>query len=179
MRHRFTSLKTPIKNYGSKTKGIDFGSFLGIRKLDGTPGRDHETGRQRVAFFYWLGKNTTKKEQGLCALALRNRDKDRHEHIRIEQGSEPPMLVGLFAGKLLISSKNEENSSKQGYLIRGSSQGLCLAEELGEEEMELRAQTSYIFVERQAKKKASTTLLGRPYTSGKALSALKKFILER
>uniref|UniRef100_A0A914DCA5 Gelsolin n=1 Tax=Acrobeloides nanus TaxID=290746 RepID=A0A914DCA5_9BILA len=118
---------------------------IGIRKLDGTPGRDHETGRQRVAFFYWLGRNTTKKEQGLCALALRNRDKNRHVHIRIEQGSEPPLLVSLFSGKFIISTaENVNTSGRRLYLVRGSSQDLCLAEELIDQPIELREQAAYI-----------------------------------
>lgn len=53
--------------------------------MDGTERIEHETGRPRTAFFYWLGSKTTKKQQGLCAMALRNLDKERHPHERIMQ----------------------------------------------------------------------------------------------
>lgn len=59
-------------------------AISGVRKLDGTE-REKETGRQRIAYFYWLGKKTTKKEQGLCALALRDYDRAHFPHERIAQ----------------------------------------------------------------------------------------------
>uniref|UniRef100_A0A1I7VVA6 HP domain-containing protein n=1 Tax=Loa loa TaxID=7209 RepID=A0A1I7VVA6_LOALO len=74
---------------------------IGIRKLDGTE-REKETGRPRVAYFYWLGKKTTKTEQGLCALALRNYDTAHFPHERIAQGQEPPLFLRLFQGSLVI-----------------------------------------------------------------------------
>ncbi|VDK62998.1 unnamed protein product [Onchocerca ochengi] len=74
----------------------------GVRKLDGTE-REKETGRQRIAYFYWLGKKTTKKEQGLCALALRDYDRAHFPHERIAQGQEPPLFLRLFEGSLIIS----------------------------------------------------------------------------
>ncbi|VDK71381.1 unnamed protein product [Litomosoides sigmodontis] len=73
----------------------------GIRKLDGTK-RDKETGRQRVAYFYWLGKKTTKTQQGLCALALRDYDEAHFPHERISQGQESPLFLQLFQGSLVI-----------------------------------------------------------------------------
>ncbi|CAG9539227.1 unnamed protein product [Cercopithifilaria johnstoni] len=74
---------------------------IGIRKLDGTE-REKETGRQRVAYFYWLGKKTTKTEQGLCALALRDYDEAHFPHERIAQGQESPLFLQLFQGSLII-----------------------------------------------------------------------------
>ncbi|VDN82760.1 unnamed protein product [Brugia pahangi] len=59
--------------------------LTGIRKLDGTE-REKETGRLRVTYFYWLGKKTTKTEQGLCALVLRDFDRAHFPHKRIAQG---------------------------------------------------------------------------------------------
>ncbi|EJW77063.1 villin headpiece domain-containing protein [Wuchereria bancrofti] len=78
-------------------------SFAGIRKLDGTE-RKKQTGRLRVAYFYWLGKKTTKTEQGLCALALRDFDRAHFPHERIAQGQEPPLFLRLFQGSLVICS---------------------------------------------------------------------------
>uniref|UniRef100_A0A915Q252 HP domain-containing protein n=1 Tax=Setaria digitata TaxID=48799 RepID=A0A915Q252_9BILA len=96
---------------------------VGIRKLDGTE-REKETGRQRAVYFYWLGRRTTRTEQGLCALALRDFDTAYFPHERIAQvslmtcrkqsdsglklssecfqGQEPPLFLQLFQGSLII-----------------------------------------------------------------------------
>lgn len=39
----------------------------------------------------------------LGALALRNFDKDRQGHFRIERGHEPPMFLHLLNGKMIVS----------------------------------------------------------------------------
>ncbi|VDM98642.1 unnamed protein product [Thelazia callipaeda] len=73
----------------------------GVRKLDGSE-REKETGRPRVAYFYWLGKKSSKTEQGLCALALRDYDKEHFPHERILQHYEPPLFLRLFKGVMVI-----------------------------------------------------------------------------
>jgi supervillin len=106
--------------------------------------REHDTGRQRVAFFYWLGAKSSVKEQSLCALALRNRDKERHEHIRVEHGAEPPMFLHLFKGEMITYG------SETGiFLVRGSTASLFNAEELYAP-IELRSQTAYICLQQSA-----------------------------
>uniref|UniRef100_A0A0M3K408 HP domain-containing protein n=1 Tax=Anisakis simplex TaxID=6269 RepID=A0A0M3K408_ANISI len=72
-----------------------------VHKLDGTK-RNVKTGRSRRVYFFWLGLQTTKKQQGLCALALRNIDKERVQHERIVQNEEPYAFVQLFRGNLII-----------------------------------------------------------------------------
>uniref|UniRef100_A0AAF5CYV8 HP domain-containing protein n=1 Tax=Strongyloides stercoralis TaxID=6248 RepID=A0AAF5CYV8_STRER len=97
----------------------------GIKKLNGNDCENKETGRQRQVYFYWIGKYCKKKEQGLCALALRKIDNERIPHVRIEQGKEIPMFRSLFFGKLIIISGNEEKdencpkSGKKLYIVRG------------------------------------------------------------
>jgi hypothetical protein len=71
-------------------------AVLGVRKLNHEEAKKHDTGRVRGVYFYWLGQNSTVKEQSFCALALRNMDKERLEHLRIEQGHEHPLFISLF-----------------------------------------------------------------------------------
>lgn len=40
----------------------------GIRRLNGAPITVHDTGRQRVAYFYWLGRNSGIKDQSRCKI---------------------------------------------------------------------------------------------------------------
>lgn len=50
----------------------------------------------------------------LGALALRNFDKEKHEHIRVEQGQEPLFFLHLFKGKMIIKGNkiNYRNNLK-------------------------------------------------------------------
>ncbi|KAK0424181.1 hypothetical protein QR680_008532 [Steinernema hermaphroditum] len=109
----------------------------GIRRFDGSH-RDHDTGRQRVAYFYWLGRSTTPKEQGICALALRDLDRERRDHIRVLQNYEPEVFLGLFKGRLVI-----HGTGTNIFLIRNSRPSLMVAEEVGTPVI-LRSQASYI-----------------------------------
>uniref|UniRef100_A0A914XXZ0 HP domain-containing protein n=1 Tax=Panagrolaimus superbus TaxID=310955 RepID=A0A914XXZ0_9BILA len=124
----------------------------GIRKLDGTPVPQKDTGRQRVAYFYWFGKLATKKSRGSLALALRRLDKDRREHVLMEQGSQGHLFLNLFDGKMIISSSDlaassSNNCDKRVYIIHGSTDTYFYAEEIDDlDDLQLRIQTSYIFV---------------------------------
>uniref|UniRef100_A0A914QZ57 Uncharacterized protein n=1 Tax=Panagrolaimus davidi TaxID=227884 RepID=A0A914QZ57_9BILA len=123
----------------------------GIRKLDGTPVPQKDTGRQRVAYFYWFGKLASKKSRGSLALALRRLDKDRREHVLMEQGCQGPLFLKLFNGKMIISSSDLASSSSANnrvYIIHGSNDTNFYAEEIDNDldDLQLRIQTSYIFV---------------------------------
>uniref|UniRef100_A0A1I7Y0P2 HP domain-containing protein n=1 Tax=Steinernema glaseri TaxID=37863 RepID=A0A1I7Y0P2_9BILA len=112
----------------------------GVRKFDGTQ-RDHDTGRQRVAYFYWLGKATTPKEQGVCALALRDLDRERRNHIRVLQNYEPEVFLGLFKGRLVI-----KGTGTNVFLVRNSRPSLRVAEEVSHPVV-LRSQASYLVLD--------------------------------
>ncbi|CAI4222483.1 unnamed protein product [Auanema sp. JU1783] len=79
----------------------------GVRKLQTGEESEKETGRERVAFFYWLGKDTTSKQQGLCALKLSHMDRDKYPHIRVMQGMETSLFLQLFQGKLVIKTPSK------------------------------------------------------------------------
>ncbi|VDM45020.1 unnamed protein product [Toxocara canis] len=87
----------------------------GIHKLDGSK-REHDTGRRRTAFFFWLGSKTTKKQQGLCALALRDLDRERHPHERVLQDQEPPLLLQFFSGTMIVTG-----TGSNVFIVLGSS----------------------------------------------------------
>ncbi|CAJ0944616.1 unnamed protein product, partial [Mesorhabditis belari] len=89
----------------------------GVRRLKDGSEVERETGRQRIAYFYWLGKWTSPKLQGLCALKLSHMDKEKSPHIRQEQGAEHPVFLELFEGKLLIRDRNLNDHL---FVIRGS-----------------------------------------------------------
>uniref|UniRef100_A0A7E4W0J6 HP domain-containing protein n=1 Tax=Panagrellus redivivus TaxID=6233 RepID=A0A7E4W0J6_PANRE len=122
----------------------------GIRKLDGTPVPQKDTGRQRTAYFYWFGRHSTKKAQGSCALALRRLDKDRREHVLMEQGAEVPLFLALFKGMLVISSgiESKSASSERIWCVHGGGDDVNLAFAVETVEPDLRAQAAYVVVHR-------------------------------
>ncbi|KAI6203319.1 hypothetical protein M3Y94_00542500 [Aphelenchoides besseyi] len=87
----------------------------GVGRLKDTPAKQqqHDTGREREVFFYWLGSKSTIIERSRCALALRNMDKKRLKHIRMEQGNEYPFFISLFKDGFIVS-----DSGVSSYLIR-------------------------------------------------------------
>ncbi|KAE9554411.1 hypothetical protein FO519_002403 [Halicephalobus sp. NKZ332] len=119
----------------------------GVRKLDGTPGLQKDTGRQRTAYFYWFGSRATKKDRGACALALRKFDKDRREHVLMEQGNEIPMFLNLFEGKMVISSNEFKDNEKRTYIVHGSRGNYFFAEEIDSDGLLLRPQAVYIIMD--------------------------------
>uniref|UniRef100_A0AC35TPB8 HP domain-containing protein n=1 Tax=Rhabditophanes sp. KR3021 TaxID=114890 RepID=A0AC35TPB8_9BILA len=128
----------------------------GIKRLSGKECNEKETGRQRSTYLYWIGKRCRKKEQGLCALALRKIDKERKAHVRIEQGQECPMFRSLFGGTLVIRSgkldecdENSLNGSKSLFIIRGGPDTETLVSEQIDLSTKLHLQTCYIEVNGQ------------------------------
>lgn len=86
-------------------------AILAVRKLNHQDeGKRHDTGRERGVYFYWLGQESTVKEQSFCALALRNKDRERLEHIRFEQGKEHPLFISLFNENGFIVSGTDTNT---------------------------------------------------------------------
>uniref|UniRef100_A0A0N5AH59 HP domain-containing protein n=1 Tax=Syphacia muris TaxID=451379 RepID=A0A0N5AH59_9BILA len=101
---------------------------------------DRDTGRQRVCYFFWLGSGTTNKDQGVCALAVRNFDRERQPHERVVQGQEPFMFLARFNGSLITVGYETRI-----FLVHSSHfQRECYLEELPEPVV-LRSHAAYVF----------------------------------
>eukprot|EP00080_Pristionchus_pacificus_P007320 PDM67340.1 viln-1 [Pristionchus pacificus] len=72
------------------------------RLVKGESEGQRETGRQRIAFFYWLGRKSGVKERGMCALRLSEMDKSKSPHIRMEEGNETGIFLSLFKGLFTV-----------------------------------------------------------------------------
>ncbi|KJH53244.1 villin headpiece domain protein [Dictyocaulus viviparus] len=91
----------------------------GVRRLRSGQLSEKETGRERMAFFYWLGAKTSPKQQGLCAVRLSYMDKEKHPHIRVTNSSESPLFLSLFQGKFII--RRSAQSAYRTFLVGGCS----------------------------------------------------------
>ncbi|VDD91527.1 unnamed protein product [Enterobius vermicularis] len=114
----------------------------GIGRLAGLEtDREHDTGRQRICYFFWLGSGTTNKEQGVCALALRNFDREHQPHVRVVQGQEPFVFLSLFKGMLVVAGHETRV-----FLVHSSNiMNECHLEELPSPVV-LRSHAAYVIV---------------------------------
>uniref|UniRef100_A0A914XAF0 HP domain-containing protein n=1 Tax=Plectus sambesii TaxID=2011161 RepID=A0A914XAF0_9BILA len=71
----------------------------------------NETGRSRAVYFYWIGADSPRSLQGACALAVRDLDTERHPHVRVSQGLEPPAFLNLFKGHMVAHNGRQLNST--------------------------------------------------------------------
>lgn len=91
----------------------------GVRRLRSGRLSEKETGRERVAFFYWLGAKTSPKQKGICAMRLSHMDKAKHPHIRVAHLSEPPLFLSLFQGKFIV--RRSSPSTYRTFIVGGCS----------------------------------------------------------
>ncbi|ETN75508.1 villin headpiece domain protein [Necator americanus] len=105
----------------------------GVRRLRSGQLSEKETGRERVAFFYWLGAKTSAKQQGLCAVRLSHMDKEKHQHVRVVHLSEQPLFLSLFGGTFISRHDYRHSaptSTCRTFVVGGCSTAECYANEV-------------------------------------------------
>ncbi|CAD6196287.1 unnamed protein product [Caenorhabditis auriculariae] len=112
----------------------------GVRRMKTGEVEERTTGRTRIAFFYWLGSRTTPKQHGLCALRIRDIDKDKSPHIRVEQGNEHSVFLALFNGSF-VTKFNDEPKAR--FVLLGGTQTEAFLSQVEHEEP-LRSHAVYL-----------------------------------
>ncbi|KAK7501504.1 hypothetical protein BaRGS_00007308, partial [Batillaria attramentaria] len=132
----------PEDSYGQFHKGDTYVvrwqymiTNAGLKSLKGQAARHSLTGRERCAYFFWQGQDSTVNEKGASALMTVELDEERGPQVRVVQGKEPPCFLNLFEGRMVVHiGKREEPSTNtpgpwRMYCLRGDEAGeLCLLE---------------------------------------------------
>ncbi|CAI2307322.1 unnamed protein product [Caenorhabditis sp. 36 PRJEB53466] len=116
----------------------------GVRRIRTGKEEERETGRSRIAFFYWLGEHTSPKQHGLCALRIKNIDRDNSPRIRVADGNEPALFLALFEGKFQVSRDLAEDKPLRVFVVIGANAEETSLREVVDLEVKLRSHASYI-----------------------------------
>lgn len=125
----------------------------GINRLKGGQSRQVDTGKDRIIFFFWQGKDCTASEKGQAALRTIELNTDEGPQQLVPQGREPPAFFQLFNGKMIVHSGKQSDdpgyTRKRLYWVRNEVEEETCLVEVSMTSASLRSRSSFILADVQ------------------------------
>ena len=123
----------------------------GINRLKGGKSRQDDTGKDKIVFFFWQGKDCSAGERGQAALRTIELNTDEGPQILVPQGKEPPAFFQLFDGRMVVHAGKESEDKhyrrRRLYWVRNEVEEEACLVEVPMTSSSLRSRGSFVLVD--------------------------------